>query len=367
MFVGPPAENIESHFGTLKNLLAEPVFQGRRLIERMQEKGSVEIFDMNSKPLLTLTSKNFNVSAVLAVSLEQLTDLSPMVHKFKKLGLASSGPPAWVLSIDDLRAYRNILANPTEFSHLLVERLKAFQNPSLNLDDELDHLGLNFAHNCYHDITDDHKADRIIWHGYRSEIDKYFYRLLADPSNAARPSQAIPVALASILDVLWRKGRPGFARAGRALLDFDGKAREMLAENIKEVAELQSQQMRTRRFSFAGEVSLSVVLEIANLPISAPFNPQEYALSNMVAQKRDAGLLLIVKMDKDRNILDVEFDWVSSAQLAGPNEQRIHQMAKELGAARIRRFKESSGKAKVGRNDTCPCGSGIKFKNCHGK
>ncbi|WP_437341822.1 SEC-C metal-binding domain-containing protein, partial [Culturomica massiliensis] len=22
---------------------------------------------------------------------------------------------------------------------------------------------------------------------------------------------------------------------------------------------------------------------------------------------------------------------------------------------------------KVGRNDPCPCGSGLKYKNCHGK
>ena len=29
--------------------------------------------------------------------------------------------------------------------------------------------------------------------------------------------------------------------------------------------------------------------------------------------------------------------------------------------------KIESGKEKVGRNDPCPCGSGKKFKNCHGK
>jgi len=29
--------------------------------------------------------------------------------------------------------------------------------------------------------------------------------------------------------------------------------------------------------------------------------------------------------------------------------------------------KIESGREKVGRNDPCPCGSGKKFKNCHGK
>jgi preprotein translocase subunit SecA len=29
--------------------------------------------------------------------------------------------------------------------------------------------------------------------------------------------------------------------------------------------------------------------------------------------------------------------------------------------------KVESGKEKIGRNDPCPCGSGKKYKNCHGK
>ncbi len=31
-----------------------------------------------------------------------------------------------------------------------------------------------------------------------------------------------------------------------------------------------------------------------------------------------------------------------------------------------RRFDESTGGRKVGRNEPCPCGSGKKFKRCHG-
>lgn len=35
-------------------------------------------------------------------------------------------------------------------------------------------------------------------------------------------------------------------------------------------------------------------------------------------------------------------------------------------AAEQRRFQEQYGHLKVGRNDVCPCGSGKKFKKCHG-
>lgn len=363
MFLGPPAESVESHFDTIKNLLAEPAFQGRRLIERMQKDGSVELFDMKQRPLLTLRSADFSASAVLAVSLEQLTDISPMVHQFKKLGLSSSGPAAWVLSIDDLRVYRDTLANPIEFSHFLVERLRAFQNQDLHLDDELDHLGLYFAYNRYHDITEGHKADRIVWHGYRSELDKYFHRLLADPSNAARPNQSIPEVLSKILNILCRKGRPGFAKAGRTLLDFDGAARKTLATNLDEVAKLQSEQGRTRPFSLAGDVSLSIVLSTPDVSVPKTFNPQEYALSNMVAQQRSNGLLLRIGMDGKGKVCDVDFEWVTSSQVT----PEIRQMADGLAKVRVKQAEKNSDKKKIGRNDSCPCGSGKKFKKCHGK
>lgn len=34
--------------------------------------------------------------------------------------------------------------------------------------------------------------------------------------------------------------------------------------------------------------------------------------------------------------------------------------------AEQRRFQEQHGQVKVGRNDPCPCGSGRKYKKCHG-
>ena len=34
--------------------------------------------------------------------------------------------------------------------------------------------------------------------------------------------------------------------------------------------------------------------------------------------------------------------------------------------AEQQRFQEQYGHLKVGRNDPCPCGSGKKYKKCHG-
>lgn len=50
------------------------------------------------------------------------------------------------------------------------------------------------------------------------------------------------------------------------------------------------------------------------------------------------------------------------------------RMMQIVGVSKARRHGYSSGKPpvqregpKVGRNDPCPCGSGMKFKKCHWK
>jgi preprotein translocase subunit SecA len=45
-------------------------------------------------------------------------------------------------------------------------------------------------------------------------------------------------------------------------------------------------------------------------------------------------------------------------------QQLSHQDADTLAAEELA---AETGERKVGRNDPCPCGSGKKFKQCHGR
>ncbi len=48
--------------------------------------------------------------------------------------------------------------------------------------------------------------------------------------------------------------------------------------------------------------------------------------------------------------------------IEGPSVGRMRPVAAAAAVQQVRRFTE-----KIGRNDPCPCGSGKKYKNCHGK
>ena len=55
----------------------------------------------------------------------------------------------------------------------------------------------------------------------------------------------------------------------------------------------------------------------------------------------------------------VTFSEVNAAEMV-----RIRKASEQLVE---RRFEEAKAEGKIGRNATCPCGSGKKFKRCHGK
>nr|MBP8724699.1 SEC-C domain-containing protein [Saprospiraceae bacterium] len=49
------------------------------------------------------------------------------------------------------------------------------------------------------------------------------------------------------------------------------------------------------------------------------------------------------------------------------SEENMRRAAEEAGGAARQAIQTVRNAApKVGRNDLCPCGSGKKFKNCHG-
>ncbi len=61
-------------------------------------------------------------------------------------------------------------------------------------------------------------------------------------------------------------------------------------------------------------------------------------------------------------VADAEEVALEASEPAGPSTARLQQRAQPAKVQQVQRFVE-----KVGRNDPCPCGSGKKYKNCHGK
>jgi preprotein translocase subunit SecA len=57
----------------------------------------------------------------------------------------------------------------------------------------------------------------------------------------------------------------------------------------------------------------------------------------------------------------------SPEEIERKQRRQQQQMQFQAGAAPVEPPKPTRAAAKVGRNDPCPCGSGKKYKKCHGE
>ncbi len=79
-------------------------------------------------------------------------------------------------------------------------------------------------------------------------------------------------------------------------------------------------------------------------------------------------LLIVLKFDSIKLLFSVQFNQEEAQNLenkANEENEKLLQSSVEMGAS-----EDNLGEAefkKVPRNAPCPCGSGKKFKECHGK
>ena len=80
-------------------------------------------------------------------------------------------------------------------------------------------------------------------------------------------------------------------------------------------------------------------------------------------RQRENGELFRYKEKLYKNMVDAKADWLYELPMWNDifdpeTKKRLYLEQKKSGTVIV-------GK-KVGRNDPCPCGSGKKYKNCHG-
>ena len=69
-------------------------------------------------------------------------------------------------------------------------------------------------------------------------------------------------------------------------------------------------------------------------------------------------------MEKGKSPLKI---FISHRDSKKVDAKALSQRLGVLAKVRVKQAEKSSDKKKIGRNDSCPCGSGKKFKKCHGK
>jgi len=357
-----PATDLPAHIASLENLARSPASQGNRFVDYLESASEVVIADCNHNEIGRLQRSTFRHVTICAVTLDPFTALAARGHHLKKIGVDIGTRPVWLLSIDDLRVYADIIGDPLTFLHFIEQRMIAGQSELVDLNDEMDHLGLYLQENNYAMYASElvgPDTAKLQFYGYHTIIDEYYSALLSG-EPAVVLSQKMPTRIAEIIEFLNKSKKPQRSAIASFLLDAAGDHRESIAQFIDEQLKWNTELGPPKSLSTYGDHAFTLWVWSPAIQRNA-----EFALSHtkavVAAAHEKVRLMIELEYDTEGGVADVHWLDVS---LQGLSEVERVKVEKAGTALRQQRVATAMRDRKVGRNEPCPCGSGMKFKKC---
>lgn len=364
----PPVSNFDSHIKRYKELIQKSNSQCTHMRDYIRESGvELVLYDQYMQPKAVLNISNVNSIFCLSVTIE---NINTYAARAEKLGFLNLREGVSCIAIDDLMTYKRYFNNPLEFLHFLKQREIASLNERIALNDELDHLGMYIAHNCYSlEVNNIPKGDTLCMTGYREDLDSYFERVDTPLPQLEKPRQNMPKRFREIIDVLFRSNNSEAVSISSYLLDFSSDARQQLSDGIDMTLERQASTGRQCALSFSGkEDSIRMTYFVFQDELHDAQTDQEmfdYTTSLLLANGEKERMMLSFRFDMNYALQSVSARSISINQIPPCRIDELKSRGEEMGDFRVAKYKREHGR--IGRNQPCPCGSGRKYKKCHGQ
>lgn len=357
-----PATDLPAHIASLQNLVRNPAEQGKRFLEYFESAPEVPISDQSHAEIGRLRRSDFRHVTVCAVTLDPFTELAARGRHLRKSGVDIGEGAVWVLSIDDLRVYADLFDNPLVFLHFVEQRMRAAQSEVVDVNDELDHLGLYLRENNYSMYASklaQSKSTHLTFDGYRKPFDEY-YSAVCRGEPATLPRQEMPVRLAEIITCLGASSLQGRSGIVSFLLDSSGTLRKAIANTIEQQLLDNAALRRAKPLSTYGNQAFTLFTWSPAVPRDALL-AREHTMAVLAAAGETSRLLLELEYSAREAVVGVYWCRLTLDALPEAEIARVQAKATTLRAQRVAIARR---RGKIGPNDPCPCGSSKKYKKC---
>ena len=360
-----PTTDFEGYQKSVKNLIEKPYTQGRRLYEYLKKsEGEASISDDKGNHLIDIYLSDYRRVTICCVTLEQLTDLGGQLSKLNKIGtdIDIVKHSVWLISIDDLRIYADLIQSPLVFCHYLEERNDALTKlGNLSIADEIDHYGIYLENIKYARHFSTHEEFHWIQpFAFRDKIDTYYYYLQIGAQVSPPLPKMLPL-IKQIIEIADYQKKPGRCKMVGALLDLTLEEQNGFSDIITDVLIHQKTFGEKRIITFSGSANIVAICEQDGVEAGTRKNIEEQALAYMVRTDSDHIHLIEFKFTENCDVYDVDYTFLGRKDINMFNREMIEEIAKAQASKRL------ATKRKIGRNEPCPCGSGKKYKKCHGR
>jgi hypothetical protein len=374
--IASPATDFDRHARAIKDLVLKAYQQCKRFFDYLASADEVPIFqrvDGKYVPTGKVRRAHYRVLIPIGLMVESFSPVSTMCKELPGIVPLLGQYPFLCLSIDDLFVLNRLLPTLGQLSHYFEVRQVLAGMKSVRLFDEIDHLGAYITKNRFdRDIEEQRDKDKdkpslIVWDGMSKPVDDYF--ALPDWESQPKPKQECPAELERLLEALDRTRMQGWLAAESHLRNYGAKGRLDIASALEKLRASLAQ-YPNRYFSLTGEEALFIWLQSPGKTVDLAA-ARDKATAGMLATRATRMIAIAVVASPADGYLSAQLVDAALPKERTAENAHIYKDAERM-RARVTRIEASEDKknaapARLGRNEPCWCGSGIKFKKCHGR
>ncbi|WP_095148469.1 YecA family protein [Pseudomonas sp. Irchel s3a18] len=376
--IASPALDFDRHAQSVQDLVLKAYKQCERFFNYLNSADEVPLYHLaNGKyeECGRIRRSNYRVMVPIGLTVESFSPFSAYCKELPQIE-PLLGKHAFVsLSIDDLFVLKRFLPTPGEFAHYMEVRQAVAGKRHAHLFDEFDHLGAYLKKNRFdQDIADQLKRGKVnmlIWHGMSDIVDKSFES--EDWESRPFPTQEFPEEVRKLLEALDASRTRGWLSAESHIRDLGGENRNNLAKMLFDLRQTLNQHPARYFLVSEGSEPIFVWLQLHDHQINwTKVNDKASAAALTVKASNIIGIVAEVSTDGT-------YHRVQSFKVHIPTERTeenahiyedAERMAQSMRTVNLKQPKNDIPPLRIkktARNDQCPCGSGAKFKKCHGR
>lgn len=376
--IASPALDFSRHVQSVQDLVLKAHKQCERFFNYLNSADEVPLYHLaNGKyeECGRIRRSDYRVMVPIGLTVESFSPFSTYCKELPQVE-PLLGRYAFVsLSIDELFVLKRLLPTPGELVHYMEVRQAVAGMRRAHLFDEFDHLGAYLKKNRFdQDIAEqlqDDKVNMLVWDGMSDIVDRSFEG--EDWEARPFPTQDFPEEVLKLLDALDVTRVQGWLSAESHIRDLGEEGRKNLAKMLTDLRQTLNQHP-ARYFVLGGDGEpLFVWLQQHGQQIDwKKVNEKASAASLAVKASNVVGVVAEISSDGTYSRAQ-SFAVHIPTERTQENASIYEDAARMVHPTRAVNLKQPENvpflrkTKKPGRNDLCPCGSGAKFKRCHGR
>lgn len=376
--IASPALDFGRHAQSVQDLVLKAYKQCARFFSYLNSADEVPLYHFVAgkyEECGRVRRSGYRVMVPIGLTVESFSPFSTYCKELPQV-VPLFGKHAFVsLSIDELFVLKRFLPTPGSFAHYMEVRQAVAGIRRAHLFDEFDHLGAYLKKNRFdQEIADQLKGgmvNLVIWDGMSDIVDRSFEG--EDWESGPFPTQVFPEELLKLLEALDATRAQGWLSAESHIRDLGEEGRNSLAKMLFDLLQT-LKQYPARYFSLSGDgYPLFIWLQRHDHQIDWR-KVNDKASAAALALKANDAIGVLAEVGADGAYLRTQSFSIHIPTARTATNAHIYEdaarMARPTRAVNLNQPNnaEPQGNAKKpGRNDPCPCGSGAKYKRCHGR